>query len=298
MAVSAYRFIDPHILAAISNLPLLAKTVVEGFMLGAHQSPRPGAGQEFNQYRSYQPGDDLRRVDWKMYARSDRFYVRESEIETSITVRFILDASASMAHADGNLIKFDYARFLIAALGYLAHRQSDAIGLLSLPEAGARTLSPKRDHQQLHRFLHLLEKLAPAGTWPEWQTVEGIFAAAPGRELIIVVSDLHQYQNEITALLSKLRALKHEVLLFHLLGRNEMEFAYTGDVTLQDLETGQELAVNAEATRGPYLQKLQPHLLALPRQWREQDVAYELLALDQPLDFALRRFLTQRMKLL
>ena len=297
MSVSAYRFIDPHILAAISNLPLLARTVVDGFMLGAHQSPRPGAGQEFNQYRSYQPGDDLRRVDWKTYARSDRFYVRESEIETSVTVRFILDASASMAHRDRGLVKLDYARFLIAALGYLAHQQGDAIGLYSLPENGAVALPPKRDHQQLHRFLHQLEKLEPAGVWPEWQQVENIFASAPMRELVIVVSDLHERREEITAALTKLRALKHEVLLFQLLGRNEVDFTFAGEVTFQDLETGEKLPVNTEAARASYRQTVQQHLGALARKWRQQDVGYELLVLDQPLDHALRRYLTQRTKL-
>ncbi|MGH7491085.1 MAG: DUF58 domain-containing protein [bacterium] len=297
MSVSAYRFIDPHVLAAISNLPLLAKTVVDGFMLGAHQGPQPGAGQEFNQYRSYQPGDDPRRVDWKMYARSDRFYVRESEIETSITIRFILDASASMLHADGELVKFDYARFLIAALGYLAHRQGDAIGLHGVPEGDTPSLLPKRDHQQLHRFLHDLEKLTPSGRWPEWQKMAHSFSTAPGRELIIVVSDLHEHGHEIATALSKLRALKHEVLLFHLLGRNEIDFTYTGEVAFQDLETGQTLPVNTATARAGYRQALQRYLLTLPRKWREQDVAYELLALDRPLDFALRRYLTQRMKL-
>jgi uncharacterized protein (DUF58 family) len=305
MSVSAYRFIDPHLLAAIANLPLLAKTVVDGFMLGAHQSPRAGAGQEFNQYRSYQPGDDPRRVDWKMYARSDRFYVRESEVETSIGVRFILDTSASMAHADGGLVKFDYARFLVAALGYLAHHQGDAIGLYGLPADGlfapekqATSLPPGRDHMQLHRFLHHLEKLTPSGVWPEWQRIEGLFATAARRELILVVSDLHEYRDEIALGLGKLRALKHEVVLFHLLGRNEIDFTYTGDVAFQDLETGQTVPVHTDTVRTGYMHALQQHLLAQARKWREQDIAYELLALDQPLDFALRRYLTQRMKLL
>jgi uncharacterized protein (DUF58 family) len=305
MSVSGYRFIDPHILAAIANLPLLAKTVVEGFMLGAHQSPRPGVGQEFNQYRSYQPGDDLRRVDWKMYARSDRFYVREAEIETSITVRFILDASASMLHTDGKLVKFDYARFLIAALGYLAHRQGDAIGLHVAPSGGpfepepnTPALLPRRDHQQLHRFLHDLEKFTPNGVWPDWQKMESNFTTALGRELIIVVSDLHEHGHEIATALGKLRALKHEVLLFHLLGRNEIDFTYNGEAVFQDLETTKTLPVNTDAARAGYRLAMQRHLLALPRKWREQDIAYELLALDQPLDLALRSYLTQRMKLL
>lgn len=297
MSVSAYRFIDPHILAAVADLPLLAKTVVEGFLLGAHQSPRPGTGQEFNQYRSYQPGDDLRRVDWKRYARSDRFYVRESEIETSIAVHFILDASASMAHADDKIVKFDYARFLLAALGYLAHQQGDMIGVHILPENQALSFPPKRDQQQLHRFLHVLEKLEPHGSWPAGEKIEGIFAAAPRRELVIVVSDLHEHEQEISRVVTRLRALQHEVLLFHLLGRNEIDFSYAGDVSFQDLETGRTVAVSAEAARADYQRALQRHLHAHARKWREHDIACKLLVLDQPLDFALRGYLTQRMKL-
>ncbi|MGH7455044.1 MAG: DUF58 domain-containing protein, partial [bacterium] len=201
MHVSSYRFIAPHILAAISDLHLLAKTVVDGFMLGTNQSPFPGAGLEFSQYRSYQPGDDLRRVDWKMYARSDRYYVRESETETSITIRFVLDASASMAHEDGGVTKFDYARFLIASLGYLAHSQGEAIGLAIINEAPSLHLPPKRDHQQLHRFLHDLERAKPAGIWPNWATLEGTLTGSQKRELIVLVSDLHERKNEITAAL-------------------------------------------------------------------------------------------------
>jgi len=298
MSVSSYRFIDPHILAAIGNLPLLAKTVVEGYLLGAHESPRPGAGLEFNQYRSYQPGDDLRRVDWKRYARSDRFYVRESESETNITVRFILDASASMAHDDGGIAKFDYARFLVAALGYLAHRQGDAIGLHAIPpRLMPPALPPQREPQQLHRFLHYLQRLTPAGSWPAWRELEGVFAGAPMRELLIVVTDLHEYGQEIAAALAKLHALKHEILCFHLLGRNEVDFTYAGDVVFQDLETGRTVPVNSEAVRADYQRAMGQHLQELPRKWRDRDLAYELLRLDQPLDFALRHYLTQRMKL-
>ncbi len=297
MHVSSYRFIDPHILAAISDLHLLAKTVVDGFMLGANQSPIPGAGLEFSQYRSYQPGDDLRRVDWKMYARSDRYYVRESETETSITIRFVLDASASMAHEDGGVSKFDYARFLIASLAYLAHSQGEAIGLAIINEPANLHLPPKRDHQQLHRFLHELERAKPAGIWPNWATLEGTLTGSQKREMIVLVSDLHEHQNEITAALSKLRALKNEVLLFHLMSRNEMAFDYAGFFTFEDLETGKTVQVDAQQARSSYLKNLQHQLQATKQALREQNLAYELLTLDQPLDLALRKYLIQRTKL-
>jgi len=296
--VSAYRFIDPHILAAISDLQLLAKTVVDGFMLGAHQSPLSGVGLEFNQYRSYQPGDDLRRVDWKMYARSDRYYVREAEIETSITVRFLLDASASMAHTENGTCKLDYARFLVASLGYLAHQQGEAIGLEILTDTAPSQLAPKREPQQLHRFLHELERCEPRGAWPKLQQWQRFLETVQRREMIVVVSDLHEYDQEITAALSKLRARKNEVLLIQLLGRNEIDFHHEGYLTFEDLETGQTVQVDTVAARPRYVSALQSSLQQLKRDMHDQDLACELFTLDQPLDFALRRYLTQRLKLL
>jgi len=292
----SYRFLDPHILAAISDLHLVAKTVVDGFMLGVHQSPRPGVGLEFNQYRSYQAGDDLRRIDWKMYARSDRYFVRESEIETSLSVRFALDGSASMAHEEQSIAKFDYARLLVAALGYLAHAQGEAIGLEVLSETSMQHLPAKRDHQQLHRFLQALERARPAGRWPGWELLESVFAAAQKREMIIVVSDLHESKDEITAALSKFSALKNEVLLFHLLGPNEIGLGYEGFLTFEDLETGQSVQVDAPQARPAYGKKMQQRLHQLKQMLHDQRIAYELFTLDQPLDFALRRYLTQRMR--
>jgi uncharacterized protein (DUF58 family) len=296
--VSSYRFIDPHILAAIADLHLLAKTVVDGFMLGANQSPKPGVGLEFNQYRSYQPGDDLRLVDWKMYARSDRYFVREADIETSITVRFILDASASMAHEDSGMVKFDYARFLAASLGYLAHAQGEAIGLEMISDTTVSHLPPKRDHQQLHRLLYELEHVHPQGVWPDWPQLEGIFTATQKREMIVFITDMHEQHDEIFAALSKLRALRNEVLLFHLVGRNERDFPYEGFLTFEDLETGKTLQVEAGRARQPYLEGMQKKLLALKQALHDENISYTLFTLDQPLDLALRQYLTQRKKLL
>jgi uncharacterized protein (DUF58 family) len=297
MPSANYRFIDPHILAAISDLRLLAKTVVDGFMLGANQSPRPGVGLEFNQYRSYQPGDDLRLVDWKMYGRSDRYYVREADIETSITVRFILDASVSMAHEDNGIVKFDYARFLVAALGYLAHTQGEAVGLEIISDAAITHLPPKRDHQQLHRFLHELERANPKGVWPDWKKLEGIFTATQKREMIVFVSDMHEQRDEIFAALSKLSALRNEVLFFHLLGRNEIDFNYEGFLTFEDLESGQTVQVDASRAREIYLDRMQKKMQQLKQTLHDENINYTLFTLEQPLDFALRRYLTQRMKL-
>ena len=297
MPISSYRFIDPLTLAAISNLELLAKTVVDGFMIGAHQSPVPGAGLEFNQFRSYQPGDDVRRVDWKLFARSDRYYIRESEVETSITVRFILDASASMLHEESKISKFNYARFLIASLGYLAHLQGDAIGIYAINDKEISLLTPKGDHQHLHRFIHELEKIKAVGIWPNWDELENIFLSGQKRELVIFVSDMYEYSNEIREVLRKLHALKNEVILFQLTGRNELDFTYEGALTFEDLETGKKIQANSEQIRKSYLKKFRESQNELRQTLHDNQIEYQQLILDQPLDFALRSYLSQRAKL-
>src|SRR5690349_20673443 len=152
------RLLDPKILLSIKDLQLAARTTVDGFMAGIHKNTIKGQGLEFSQYRSYQPGDDLRQLDWKMFARSDRYYIREAEVDTSIGIRFVVDASASMHHQDTNGIrKIDYARFMVAALAYLAYAQGDAIGLYGLSEKRLIHLTPRHDSMHLQRFWHQLE---------------------------------------------------------------------------------------------------------------------------------------------
>lgn len=289
------RFINPRILASISNLQLAAKTVVDGFMFGSHQSPKIGTGLEFSQYRSYEPGDDLRRVDWKMYARSDRYYVREAEIESSITVRFILDASASMLHDDSGLTKFDFARLVVAALAWLAHSQGDAIGLDAVNNQHRRRLLPHRGQKHLHRFYHQLEQAAPIGIWPVELTNE--LHAANHRDIIVVVSDMHENSDEIEQALATLAALKNEVILFHVLGRNEIDFTYKGALTFEDLESGRSVHVDTDKIRQASVAKLQRRITSIRKKMHDQQISCELLAMDQPLELALRSFLTRRMKL-
>ena len=292
----AHRFIDPRTLAAIKDLALIARTVVDGFMYGGHQSRRAGLGLEFNQYRSYQPGDDLRRIDWKLYARSDRFYVRESEVETSVSVRFVLDASASMRHEEGGLSKFDYARFLTASLAYLASRQGDAVGLFALRDGHVAALEPQRGPQHLHRLIHTLEVLKAEGVWPTWETVEQLFTVVTHRDLIVFITDLHEQKDEIRTVLAKVQALRNEVLLFHVLGPREHDLSYEGIVEFEELETGRVMQVDADRVRQSYREAVARHLTETRQALQDLGVAYTLFSLDQPLDAALRTFLTRRMR--
>lgn len=297
MAAFTSRFIDPAVLAGIADLQLIAKVVVDGFLLGVHQSRRAGAGIEFSQHRSYQVGDDLRRLDWKMVARSDRFFIRDSEVERSVTVRIVLDASASMSHQDIKLSKFDYARFLAASLAYLADRQGDLLDFHAVHDGHVDGLPSRRRQHQLFGLLKILERLVPSGVWPAAETLERQLAVTRSREIIVLISDLHERHDEIREILTKLRALRHEVLVLHLMGRNELDFTYEGDVTFEDLETGELVQSNAESMRKDYLAAMDRRLSELRESLISQGIAYELLPLDQPLDSALKGFLQRRLEL-
>lgn len=292
---SGYRFADPRALAALRDLALAARTVVDGLMLGVHGSRRPGAGLEFSQFRSYQPGDDLRRVDWKLYARSDRFFIRESETETSMAVRLILDATASMAQAgDQGLSTFDYARFLAGALAVLAHRQGDALGYYALNNRTLDRLQPRREPQQLHRLLHALERLQPAGAWPEWPQVEAALAADPHRGIVVILSDFHERVAEIRRMATRLAANRHEVLVIHLDPVEEAEFPWRGSITFEEWETGRRINLDAAPARERYLAHRAESARRLRRELEDRRIRYERVRTDEPLDSALRRILHPR----
>ena len=286
--------LTPELLFALRNLPLAARQAAEGFLAGAHASRRHGAGMEFSQYRPYQPGDDLRRLDWRLAARSDRYYLRESEVDTSLTVNLVLDASASMNHRDDNgLTKLDYARLLLAALAYLAQKQGDAVGLSILSVSGLQHLPARADTRQLPRLYHALEATAATGAFADAATLAPLTARRQ-RALTVCVSDLYEDENEITRLLGQLRATSGDVLLLHLVAGNELNFSYKGPVTFRDLETGQTIQLDADQQRPAYQQQLQAWLRDTAHAARRQGLDYHLLNTAEPLDGALREFLKRR----
>ena len=292
--VRGYRFVDLRALAALRDLELAARAVVDGFMLGAHVSHRSGAGLEFSQFRSYQPGDDLRRVDWKLYARSDRFFIRESESETSLTLRIVLDATESMSHREADGTTFDYARFLAASLALLAERQGDAVGLCALNDGAIEVLRPARHHQHFHRLLHQLEVLEPEGAWPEWRQVEAALSADSSRGVVVIISDLHQRGDEIRKAAQRLVAARHDVLVLHLVGRTELEFPWRGSTLFEEAETGRRLELDATQARERYLDGVETANRLLARDLEAEGIGYARIVTDEPLDAALRRFLTSR----
>ena len=279
-------------LAGLKDLSIVARTIVDGFMYGVHPSRTRGAGLEFSQYRSYEPGDDLRRLDWKLYGRSDRYFVRESETETSLTVRLVLDASRSMAHEEDGLTKFEYARMATAALALLAERQGDAVGLVVLRNERLVTLPPQRGHQHLQRLLHRLTLLEPDGRVPPWREAEHAISDGSGRGLTIVISDFHEHEHELLDLVRRVAVLGHETLVIHLMGRKERDFAWEGAVSFEDLETGERIDVEAAAVRAAYHEAQAETFRKLRRELEDRDIRYGTMVMDQPLDQALRQFLT------
>lgn len=289
--------LDARTLAAVADLELIARMIVDGFMFGSHPSRMQGTGVEFSQYRSYQAGDDLRRVDWKLFARSDRYFVRESEAETSVTIRVILDATDSMRAAEDGVSRFDYGRMLAAALALIAFRQGDALGLALIRDGRVEATRPDRGRPHLNRLLHRLSAAVPAGVWPGWRELEGPVLGGISRGVTLVITDLSERASEIRGALRKLAALRHDVGVLHLTGRRELEFDYHGDVTFEEAETGRTMDVATDEARLRYVQSLAASLRELELELGEQRIAYRRIRLDEPLDVALARALAARARL-
>lgn len=305
------RVLDPRVLSATRGLHLAAMQMVAGVLPGTQASRQPGLSREFAQYRAYQPGDEPRHIDWKLFARSDRYYLRESEIQTAVTVRIILDATASMQHADttgagAGLRKFDCARVLAAAIAHLAQRQGDPVGLHAIADGSVTSVQPGQRRQPFERIVHALENLEPRGRWPSDANLlasavatRGASTPIPGgvtRELTIVLSDGHEHGEEIRRALLPLRGRQHEVLFIHLLGADELDFPFRGPVRFEDWETGAVFETDASSARSVWLENLERDLEEWRRNWGGRRFDYAQVRTDEPLDRALRIYLLRRMK--
>jgi uncharacterized protein (DUF58 family) len=275
-------------------LPLAARTTVDGFMAGIHTSNVKGVGMEFSQYRSYQPGDDLRRLDWKMFARSDRYYIRESEIETSISVRLLIDASASMKHVDGGISKIEYARYLAASIAYLAHLQGDSTGLYVFHEGGLFSLPSRKDHQHLSRIYYQLEQIEPGGSFTDPVGYKDLFYGSSKKELLIFITDYYEQNGEISDLLHSLSGNSHEIIVFHLLGKNEIEPDFKGYSELEDLETGKTIRIIPGQGSAEYRERLEKYLNSVKNKLLNRNITYELVIMNEPIEKALTDFLKKR----
>jgi uncharacterized protein (DUF58 family) len=292
--------IDPLVLARIKDMPLVAKTVAQGFLHGLHSSVQRGSGLEFSQYRAYEPGDALGNIDWKLFARSDRYFVREAERESNINVWLVLDASASMlqnsSESSGGWHKFDYGKHLLATISYLAHQQNDGIGLLGLSSdklSYAPALTGKQHWQKL------ILQLSQMSTGPEFPSVDMLhrhLTHLRTNSLVIVVSDFYQKHNEIFDFMQNVLSQKTEVLAVQLQSNQELSFPYKGHIRFEDRESKQHILVSAEEVKGDYLASRQRWQQNTSERFSQLDIQHCLANIDHPLDKTLHQFFAARQK--
>lgn len=289
------RFLDPAVLAGISSLDLVAKTVVDGFVAGLHRSPDFGFSQEFAEYRAYTPGDDLRHVDWNLFARTERCYLKRYRGETNSQLTILLDASNSMEYTSGPPKKMDYARFVAASLFYLAiHNQRDAAGLIVFDEKVRDILRPSTRPGQLGRLFAALERAEPHARTDLAKPLHHFQELLHRRGIAIVISDFYEDPRSIVRAIEPLRYRGNEVILFHVLDPQEIRPVLSGSAILVDLETDQKIEVVPEYTKTAYRAKIDAHVESLSSQTRAAGMDYQLLVTDQPLDAALRQYLALR----
>jgi len=289
------RFLDPSTLASISGLDLVAKTVVDGFVAGLHRSPDFGFSQEFAEYRAYSQGDDLRHVDWNVFARTEKTFLKRYRGETNTQLLLLLDTSASMAYGSGAVTKLDYARFVAASLCYMAHVQRDAAGLIVFDEEVTSYVAPSTRQGQLFRLLHAIEK-AEAGTRTDFVKPFAHFQNFLHRRgIVVVLSDFYEQPDVIVKTIEPLRYRGNDVILFQLLDPQEIKPKFREPVVLGDMEnSANALEVSPEYTRDEYPRKIDSHIDALASAARGAGMEYFLMNTARPLDEGLREYLAVR----
>lgn len=291
-AVPGARLIDPGVLSKIGNLELVARKVVEGFITGLHHSPQFGMSVDFAEHRPYLPGDDIRRIDWRVYARTDRHYVKQFEADTNTDFMVILDTSASMGFGSGTLSKLEYAKYLAACLLYLASRQRDRVGLALFAGARVTRIPPGAKHLDL--ALHELDRAAPGGSGALLPPLRKLSEHMRRRSIVAVVSDFYEESTQVAAAVRQLRQRGNDVIVLHVLDRAELDFPYENAMTVVDLESGEKLPVVPETLQAEYRGLVTHHLDEIGRRMVEHGFDYMLLDTSKPLDHALFHYLAAR----
>ena len=287
------RFLNPQVLAGVTSLELVAKTVVDGFVSGLHRSPDFGFSQEFAEYRAYTEGDDLRHVDWNVFARTEKVVLKRFRGETNSQITVILDASASMGFGSG-VSKMDYARFLSASILYMANLQRDAYGVIVFDDEIRNYVQPSSRQGQLHRVLHALDKAEPAARTDYAKPFFHFQQFHRRRGITAVVSDFFEDPKKIVETIAPLRFHGNDVVMFHLLDPEEYRPKFRDSVLLVDSETKRTVEVTADYARTEYGPKIDAHIAALRSEAQSSGLDYFQVMTDRPLDAALREYLTLR----
>ena len=288
-------FLDPRVLARIDNLELLARTVVDGFINGLHHAPYLGFSVDFAEHRAYMPGDDTRRVDWRVWARTDRFYVKEFEADTDANFSVLFDISRSMSYTSGGPSKLDYGRYLAACLSYLSRRQRDRVGMVTF-DAGVVDYIPS-SARHLEIILHTLDRLRPGGPGDLAGSLRKIAEIFRRRSIVLLLSDLYHDPAVIVDAVNLLRFRGNDVIVFHLLDPAELTFPFTDAASFEDLESGERMPIVPEQLREQYRAQIGAHTATLGRLLGDNRVDYWLCDTSQPLDHSLFAYLSTRQRL-
>ena len=288
------RFLHPEAIRRISRLDLRARHVVEGFLAGRHRSPYFGQSVEFRQHRAYTRGDDLRFVDWKVWARQDRLYVKQFEEDTNLRATLLVDVSASMQYGPGPLNKYEYGCTLAASLAYLILRQQDAVGCLAFDD-GPRTIVPQRTRRtHLDSIVRALDDSMPGNKTDLYPILRTVAETFPRRGLMVLVSDLLVEREGLFRGVRLLRSRGHDVMVFHVMDDDELDFPFQGPARFEGLESAAALRCNPRSLRAGYLAALSAFLEEVRRGCAHTQSDYALIRTSQPLDAALVAYLTRR----
>lgn len=290
------EFADPRTLMRIKNLQLRAQTVVEGFFAGIHRSPYHGFSVEFSEYRQYTPGDDLRYLDWRLYGRSDRYFVKRFEDETNLLCYLLVDSSRSMGFASADYSKYEYARTLAATIAYFLNLQRDAVGLVAFDEAVVEYLPPRHRPGHLRRLMGILQREPRGRATDLAQPLEQIAQIVRKRGLVVLISDLLADVKPLRQKLGYLRTRGHDVVVLRVLDPAEQDFSFASPSMFVDVESGRRLYIDPEAARQSYLERFEAHAAQVAQVCRDLEVDYTICSTDRPLELALFDLLRSRMQ--
>ncbi len=294
---AAEKYLRPEVIRQVSRLDLRAKFIVEGFLAGLHASPFHGFSVEFSEHRKYVPGDDLKDLDWNIYAKTDKYYLKKFEAETNLTGYLVMDLSASMAYTyRQELTKFDYAICLAAALGYLMIHQQDPVGLVTFDTRIQASLPPKSKRTQLATILAVLAGLKPSGTTDVAQCLHQLAAMIRSKSLVILFSDLLTDPGPVMEGMHHLRHRGNEVIVFHILDEAEVHFPFDGTIEFEDVEDHERLVVDARGMRGDYLQAVEEFRDFYRIECPKANIDYVPMDTSVSFDKALMQYLLQRQK--
>jgi uncharacterized protein (DUF58 family) len=289
------RFLDPKLLASLSSMEIRARTVVEGIVEGLHKSPYKGFNVEFSEYRQYVPGDPLKDIDWKVYARTDKFYIKEHEEETNLSGYMVIDTSGSMSYKGaGSMTKLEYASTLAASLSYLMLKQHDSVGLVTFADGLKKIIRPRTGMAHLKVVCSELEQTIASEKTDLGSTLDQVGQSMKKRGIFVLFSDLMDDAELIIKKLRHLRSRKHEIVLFHVLDRDELTFPFDDTTMFHDLEDNSEIVTDAYSLREEYLKRLRRYVNTFRSALRKSGIDYLMADTSIPLEASLRSFFTRR----